>query len=434
VYCSGVVEDYFELFTGDTQMHTDDGVVDASSVDINPFDTLKFVDRNVLDSGKGAGDVQYKRGNSGWKDATIESASNAVLAGFLGVYDALENANYDIDSRLKIFDISRSDGNTSARGVQVRLPVPSVWKEHADSIQIIAFSTDGTFSTVDSDDVTIEDGYITFTPPHFSAYALYYSYEAGSDSSGGSDESGGQTDTDGSEVTVEIDANYFNYYAYQVGTNSADIKVAGTDEDSAKAVTDAFAQFYAANQTNNSGYKIDDDHLKAFNVTAKVNGVEQTTKIDSLSIWVAVPAAWADKVDKLLILTVTDGKIEVVQKLDVRSNNGSVELRFVPPHFSPYAIYYADAETTTTTVAATTTTATTKATTAATTKATTTASSTTTKAVSGGSNTSGGSGKLDSTPGTGVKDFMWIAVPIAVMLMGVGVVVLAMRKKKSLDE
>jgi cytochrome c-type biogenesis protein CcmH/NrfF len=29
---------------------------------------------------------------------------------------------------------------------------------------------------------------------------------------------------------------------------------------------------------------------------------------------------------------------------------------------------------------------------------------------------------------------MWIAVPIAVLLMGVGVVVLAMRKRKNLDE
>jgi hypothetical protein len=355
------------------------------------------------------------------------------LAGFLGVYDALKQEGYDIDNRIKLFDISRSDNSSSAKGVQVKLPVPSTWSEHADSIEVLAFSTDGgvvSYKKVDSDNVNIADGYITFTPPHFSAYALYYSYEAGEE------EPPAQTDPDtGSEVTVDIDANYFNYYAYQVGTNSADIKVAGTDNDSTKPVTDAFAQFYAANQTNNSGYKIDDDHLKAFNVTAKVNGTETSSKIENLSIWIPVPSEWADKVDKLLILTVTDGKIEVVQKLDVRSSNGSVELRFVPPHFSPYAIYYADAEVTTTTAATTTTTATTKATTtAATTKATTTASSTTTKAASGGSNTNSGSGKLDYTPGTGVKDFMWIAVPIAVLLMGVGVVVLAMRKRKNLDE
>jgi hypothetical protein len=421
------VKSYFEGFKEGTSNSVTVGNVTASviasNVEINPFEII-FVDRNTLDSNNE--DVQYKRDGKDWASATIDKNNATVVAGLWNVFDALKAADYDVNNRIKLFDIRRSN-SYATETAQIKIPVPSEWKDNASTIEVLTYTNDGTAKIEKVETVLIEDGYIIFTPEHYSPYALYYTYGLTT-----GDEPIVTDPVTNDEVTVDIDADYFNYYAYQVGTNSADIKIAGTDDSSGSAITNAFSAFYSANQVNNSGYKIDADHLKAFNVTAKVNGTETSDKIDSLSIWVPVPAAWADKVDKLLILTVTDGKIEVVQKLDVRTNNGSVELRFVPPHFSPYAIYYADAEVTTTTAATTTVAATTTA--AATTKATTTAAATTSKTVSGGANVSGGSGTYDYTPGTGVKDFMWIAVPVAVLLMGVGVVVLAMRKRKNLDE
>jgi hypothetical protein len=100
----------------------------------------------------------------------------------------------------------------------------------------------------------------------------------------------------------------------------------------------------------------------------------------------------------------------IFTEVDCTADNGYII--FTAPHFLPYALYYTAAEETTTTAAATTT----------------------SKTVSSGKKANGGSGTYDNTPATGVKDFMWIAVPVAVMLTGVGIVVLAMRKRKSLDK
>jgi hypothetical protein len=158
--------------------------------------------------------------------------------------------------------------------------------------------------------------------------------------------------------------------------------------------------------------------------------VKQSDKIESLRVWIPIPSEWAAYADQVKILTITDGKIVEVEKLDRRTNNGTVEIEFVPPHFSPYALYFAGATSTTT------------VTTPSTPQATTPAASTPTAATKDPSNTStstsgsgsGLSGLLDRTPITGVKGLMWIAVPIAIMLMGVGLVVLGMRKRKNLDE
>jgi hypothetical protein len=422
---NAIVKDYFKRFTDNNKSVNIGGSsnvsVIKSNVKINPF-VVWFVDGNVLDTGAKA---YYKGDYDDDFTEVTKKEQNILSETFWNVYRGFEANNYVV-SRLKLFDISSSNPMVTTETAQIKIPVPSEWKDHADTIKVLTYETAN--SSVEIKDVssTVDGDYIVFTAPHFSAYALYYTYDESS-----SEEPPAPEDPDtGKEVTLKIDSNYFNYYAYQLGTNSADIKVAGTNDTSTAAVTDAFSQFYSANEINNSGYKIDADHLKAFNLTAYLDGVETSNKIENLSIWVPVPAAWASNAANVLILTVTDGKIEVVNKIDVRTNNGSVEFRFAPPHFSPYAVYYADAEVTTaaatTTVAATTTAA-------ATTKATTTAAPTT-KASSGGSNTNSGSGKLDYTPGTGVKDFMWIAVPIAVLLMGVGVVVLAMRKRKNLDE
>ncbi|MDY5807546.1 MAG: LPXTG cell wall anchor domain-containing protein, partial [Lachnospira sp.] len=105
--------------------------------------------------------------------------------------------------------------------------------------------------------------------------------------------------------------------------------------------------------------------------------------------------------------------------------DGKKYLEFTPPHFSPYALYYANAGETPTT------------------QPTTSAQQPTTSNGNGNNNNSTTSytqattkalgGSLDNTPNTGVKDVMWILIPAATLLLGVGIVVLARRKKNIND-
>ena len=103
----------------------------------------------------------------------------------------------------------------------------------------------------------------------------------------------------------------------------------------------------------------------------------------------------------------------------------------MPSHFSPYALYNAKAGTEITTAATTTAAA---STTAVNTTTRANTISTTNSNYNNNSTSYNGTGKYDNTPKTGVKDFMWIAVPAAVMLMGTGMVILGRRKQKSIDE
>jgi cobalamin biosynthesis Mg chelatase CobN len=168
-----------------------------------------------------------------------------------------------------------------------------------------------------------------------------------------------------------------------------------------------------------------DNRIKLFDISSSNNMVE------TAQIKVPIPSAWKSKADSIKVLTYTNenGSAKITE-VYCTADNGYII--FTAPHFSPYALYYTAAEETTTTAASTT--AATTTTTAATTSKAATTTTTESKPVSDGKNVNNGSGTHDNTPNTGVKDFMWIAVPVAVMLMGVGIVVLAMRKRKALDK
>jgi hypothetical protein len=255
-----------------------DGVpVDKSDVKINPFE-INFVNDNLLDEGSKA----YYKGDDDEDFTEVEyKTEDSLSESFQSAYKVFKDNNYDVDNRIKLFDVSSS--NEMIETAQIKVPIPSAWKSKADSIKVLTYTNENGSAKISEVDCTADNGYIIFTAPHFSPYALYYT---------------------------------------------------------------------AAEETT-------------------------TTAASTTATTTATTAA----------------------------------------------------TTTTTTVAANTTNAITTA--AATSNAATT-TTTASKTVSSGKNS--GSGTRDNTPDTGVKDFMWIAVPVAVMLMGVGIVVLAMRKRKTLDK
>jgi hypothetical protein len=255
-----------------------DGVpVDKSDVKINPFE-INFVNDNLLDEGSKA----YYKGDDDEDFTEVEyKTEDSLSESFQSAYKVFKDNNYDVDNRIKLFDISSS--NEMVETAQIKVPIPSAWKSKSDSIKVLTYTNENGSAKITEVACTADNGYIIFTAPHFSPYALYYT---------------------------------------------------------------------AAEETT-------------------------TTAASTTATTTATTAA----------------------------------------------------TTTTTTVAANTTNAITTA--AATSNAATT-TTTASKTVSSGKNS--GSGTRDNTPDTGVKDFMWIAVPVAVMLMGVGIVVLAMRKRKTLDK
>jgi cobalamin biosynthesis Mg chelatase CobN len=255
-----------------------DGVpVDKSDVKINPFE-INFVNDNLLDEGSKA----YYKGNDDEDFTEVEyKTEDSLSESFQSAYKVFKDNNYDVDNRIKLFDVSSS--NEMVETAQIKVPIPSAWKAKADSIKVLTYTNENDSAKITEVACTADNGYIIFTAPHFSPYALYYT---------------------------------------------------------------------AAEETT-------------------------TTAASTTAATTTTTAA------------------------------------------------------TTATVATTTTNATT---TAATTSKAATTTTTESKPVSDGKDVNNGSGTHDNTPDTGVKDFMWIAVPVAVMLMGVGIVVLAMRKRKTLDK
>ena len=180
--------------------------------------------------------------------------------------------------------------------------------------------------------------------------------------------------------------------------------------------------------THDSRYKLDAVHLRAFDISATVDGTSVSDAIANLKVSVPVPTEWESYASSIKVLTITDSAIAEVQGVDVKTIDGKKYLEFTPPHFSPYALYYANAGETPTT------------------QPTTSAQQPTTSNGNGNNNNNNNSttsytqattkapgGSLDNTPNTGVKDVMWILIPAATMLLGVGIVVLARRKKNIND-
>lgn len=155
--------------------------------------------------------------------------------------------------------------------------------------------------------------------------------------------------------------------------------------------------------------------------------------VDAATLKVPTPSAWKNDYNNIKVYEYNETTATTaasVSEITASVTKASDYITFPVSRMGTYALYLEDTTTVTTTATATTAATTTTAvtTTAATTKAATTSATN----INGGSGYNG-SGKLDSTPGTGVKDFLWIIIPVAVMLLGVGIVILGRRKQKNID-
>lgn len=313
-------------------------------------------------------------------------------------------------SKWKIFAISKSDTAAPVDEAILNVPTPSAWKTDYKNIKVYVYNeatsaTDTAAATAASvseitTSVTTASDYITFPISKMGTYALYYD--------------GSTTSTDAYSITMSS-----AWFDTCVWTTDGTTYVYGGSTYGTTGTSAAKTLFAAASNANK--YKIDDTNLKAFDLSATKGSTKVTDKIDGLVVRIPL-TLWNDSSASVKVLTISSANnIEEVAS-SVVEVNGTKYIQFTPPHFSPYALYLAD-----------TTTVTTTATTAATTTAATTKAATTSATNVNGGSGYNGSGRLDSTPGTGVKDYIWIIIPVAVMLLGVGIVILGRRKQKNID-
>ncbi len=445
------VSDYFESYknadvpvsSGESQTY------ELSTVNVyKNYFNLKVANLGLLDDDKHI-TIQWDK-TTGSIDAADDKSDTSILNLYKAMLGAFKTAGYTVDDKLKMFSITKDEvADTVNRDVTVTVPIPKDWQSKAGSVTLYKYvaGTDGSADSVEEVTISaLKDGDTAFTfvipasQKGGQIYGLVYNVTDSSDTAG-------SVDPDLGTVTIEIAADYFKYYSYKLSSSGEN---AQTVVESSNKTSTAFGSFYGA--SNAGSYKVDTTHLKAFDLSAQVDGVDYADKINSLDVWIPIPDSWASDASNVKILTITDGQITEVTKVDIRTSNGVTEIEFVPPHFSPYAVYYAGASTstdnsgngsqetttaapsngnTTTTTAASGTTGNISGSTGNTGTGTGSGSTGSTSGITGNSGgTVSSSGKLDNTPITGIVDYMWIAIPVALMLMGVGVLILARRKQK----
>ena len=323
--------------------------------------------------------------------------SEAVLRDFV------ENHNYDV-TKLKLFNIVMSDSNGSIDEVTIRVPVSDMWRE-TGSIKLLEYyeNSEGAIAEVSGTTIVTDNNkkFLSFTTKQYRTYALYYDYN------------------ENPQTEISITTDFFQgVFQWNINNGSATLAT-----PTSAAATEAYNKFVSV---NDSKYKLDAVHLRVFDISAKIDGAEQSSKIENLKVRIPVPSEWESYASSVKVITIKDANtIEEVEGVEVKTVDGKKYLEFTPPHFSPYALYYANAGETPTT------------------QPTTSAQQPTTSNGNGNNNNSTTSytqattkalgGSLDNTPNTGVKDVMWILIPAATLLLGVGIVVLARRKKNIND-
>lgn len=336
----------------------------------------------------------------------IEADTNGSNVPSDDVLRAFYNSeSYNDLSKLKLFNITMSDSNAAVKEATLKMPVPSTWSE-TSKIKLLAYNGNGgensisevsgtTFGTID------DKKYISFTTNDYRTYALYYDYN------------------ENPQTEISITTDFFQgVFQWNINNGSATLAT-----PTSAAATEAYNKFVSV---NDSKYKLDAVHLRVFDISAKIDGAEQSSKIENLKVRIPVPSEWESYASSVKVITIKDANtIEEVEGVEVKTVDGKKYLEFTPPHFSPYALYYANAGETPTT------------------QPTTSAQQPTTSNGNGNNNNSTTSytqattkvpgGSLDNTPNTGVKDVMWILIPAATLLLGVGIVVLARRKKNIND-
>lgn len=397
VYCyegSGI-KNYFSAFLQDEF----NSITGFERRDINIYPLyIELSSVNLLDDVHDEVDFNLSIEPDTWRKAetnTNDTIPSSVLSAFI--------ADGKDVSKLRLFSVSISDSSSPVDTVKLKVPVPGAWSQ-TGSVKVFAYNESENSGITEVTSSLVDDNkYIAFDVKMNVSYALYYDYSNATP----------QTD-------ITITADYFTFvYQWNIGGGSKTFNTPETPQN-----RDTFDKFV---NTHDSRYKLDAVHLRAFDISAKIDGVEQSSKIENLKVSVPVPTEWESYASSIKVLTITDSAIAEVQGVDVKTVDGKKYLEFTPPHFSPYALYYANAGETPTT------------------QPTTSAQQPTTSNGNGNNNnnnsttsytqatTKAPGGSLDNTPNTGVKDVMWILIPAATLLLGVGIVVLARRKKNIND-
>ncbi len=315
-------------------------------------------------------------------------------------------------TKLKFFTLSQTDENAPINKAQITIPTPSDWKDNHKKIELYSYKISDNTLILNKLDSAINDDYIIFNGEEFPVdYVLYYNYNSNP------------------EYKVLIDTQYFDNEVFYWGIAGGSLTY-GIPTKTDTTISELISKFAASNTANSSGYTIDNNKLKVFDLSLTVDGTAETTAPSNMRVKVPVPDGWEASDVQVLTLS-SENKITAINSTTVTYIGSKMYVDFMPSHFSPYALYNAKAGTETTT-ATTTAAATTTTAVSTTTRANTV--STTNSNYNNNSTSYNGTGKYDNTPKTGVKDFMWIAVPAAVMLMGTGMVILGRRKQKSIDE
>ena len=395
VYCyeGSTVKYYFTAFLQESF----DKVENFERRDINIYPLyIELSSVNLLDDVHDEVDFNLSIEPDTWRKAetnTNDTIPSSVLSAFI--------ADGKDVSKLRLFNVSISDPSSPVDTVKLKVPVPGAWSQ-TGSVKVFAYNESENSGITEVTGSLVDDNkYIAFDVKMNVSYALYYDYSNATP----------QTD-------ITITADYFTFvYHWNVGGGSKTFNTPETPQN-----RDTFDKFV---NTHDSRYKLDAVHLRAFDISAKIDGVEQSSKIENLKVSVPVPTEWESYASSIKVLTITNSAIAEVEGVEVKTVDGKKYLEFTPPHFSPYALYYANAGETPTT------------------QPTTSAQQPTTSNGNGNNNNSTTSytqattkapgGSLDNTPNTGVKDVMWILIPAATLLLGVGIVVLARRKKNIND-
>lgn len=394
---TGEVYSYFSVFNGN-DFTVGNKTVKQSNININCYNVVVSSTNLLGDDDKVY--VQYTGADE------IEADTNGSNVPSDDVLRAFYNSeSYNDLSKLKLFNITMSDSNAAVKEAILKVPVPSTWSE-TSKIKLLAYngnSGENSISEV-SGTTIVTDGdkkYISFTTDDYRTYALYYDYN------------------ENPQTEISITTDFFQgVFQWNINNGSATLAT-----PTSAAATVSYNKFVSV---NDSKYKLDAVHLRVFDISAKIDGVDQSEKIENLKVRVPVPSEWESYASSVKVITIKDANtIEEVEGVEVKTVDGKKYLEFTPPHFSPYALYYANAGETPTT------------------QPTTSAQQPTTSNGNGNNNNSTTSytqattkvpgGSLDNTPNTGVKDVMWILIPAATLLLGVGIVVLARRKKNIND-
>lgn len=345
--------------------------------------------------------------------STSQTAQKATLSISPSQLALFTDKSMDL-TKLKFFTLSQTDDNAPINKAKITIPTPSDWKDHHDNIKLYSYkiSDNNTLTLNELAPEKISDDNIIFTGEGFPVnYVLYYNYNSNP------------------EYKVLIDTQYFDNEVFYWGIAGGSLTY-GIPTKTDTTISEIITKFVAANTANSSGYTFDNNKLKTFDLSLTADGTAVTTVPTNMRVKIPLPDGW-DSADVQVLTLSSDGKIEVVNSITVTSIGSKLYVDFMPQHFSPYALYNAKAGTETTT-ATTTAAATTTTAVNTTTRANTV--STTNSNYNNNSTSYNGSGRYDNTPKTGVKDFMWIAIPVAVMLMGIGIVILGRRKQRSIDE